>query len=564
MHHSSTDKSGKGELTRREILSSEKGTILKKWGGKIPVCVVFPNSYHIGMSNLSTQILYKTLNDIPEIVCERCFVDENGGNLSLESGRPISSFRIIFFTISYELDYMNIVRILRSTSIALHSKARRKDEPLVVAGGICVMSNPEPIQGFIDLFLMGDIEATIPDFMEKYMATKEKGRDEILDGLSVFDWVYNPWKLKVTYMEDGTIERFYPEDFHVKPKGFTGKHLGSSQVIAENTEFSNMYLVEGTRGCPSQCPFCLLGNTYTFKHDRLLPLETDIEDIGIIGGGVSFHPHLFEVLKELKSVGKHVHFPSLRIDETPLPVIELIRDEIKTLTFGIEAGAERLRAFIGKPLKNGELYEKIDSILAIKPFNLKFYFMIGLFGETPEDLEDIVDLVKRTKHTMVKHGAKKGFVGSITVHVSPFVPKPSTPFQWLPMEEMGELKNRIGWLKRAIGKIDNTYFTHESVKYSFIQGVLARGDRRMGDVIERLADGENLNKVLKTSPVNLNFYTFRERDKNELFPWDFIRGKKSKRKLYEILVSKLPCLTTVCLGQPDTVSNGVSGIKRKT
>lgn len=506
----------------------------------MPVCVVFPNSYHIGMSNLSTQILYKTLNDMPEIVCERCFVDENVGNLSLESGRPISSFRIVFFTTSFELDYMNIVRILRSASITLHSKVRRKDEPLVVAGGICVMSNPEPIQSFIDLFLMGDIEATIPDFMERYMAAKEKERDEILDGLSVFDWVYNPRKLKVAYMEDGTIERFYPEDFHVKPEGFTGNHLGSSQIVAENTEFSNMYLVEGTRGCPSQCPFCLLGNAYTFKHDRLLPLESDIEDIGIIGGGVSFHPHLFEMLKELKSMGKHVHFPSLRIDETPLPVIELIRDEIKTLTFGIEAGTERLRAFIGKPLKDSELYEKIDSILAIKPFNLKFYFMIGLFGETPEDLEGIVDLVKRTKHIMVKHGAKKGFVGSITVHVSPFVPKPSTPFQWLPMEEMGELKNRIGWLKRAIGKIDNTCFTHESVKYSFIQGVFARGDRRTGDIVERFADGESLNKVLKTSSVNLNFYTFRERDKNELFPWDFIRGKKSKRKLYEVFVSKLP------------------------
>lgn len=521
------------------MLSSEKGTILKKWGGKIPVCVVFPNTYRIGMSNLSTQILYKTLNDMPEIVCERCFADENGDNLSLESGRPISSFRIIFFTVSYELDYMNIVKILRSSSVTLHSKARKEDEPLVVAGGICVISNPEPVHSFIDLFLMGDIEATIPDFMERYMAIREKSRDEVVDELSIFDWVYRPPKMGVEYREDGTIERFSPEDFHVSPKWFTGNRLGTSQIIAENTEFSNMYLVEGTRGCPSQCPFCLLGNTRTFKYDRLLPLKTDINDIGIIGGGVSFHPHLIEIVKEIKSVGKHVHFPSLRIDEIPLSVIELIHDEIKTLTFGIEAGTERLRAFIGKPMKNSDLYEKIESILAIKPFNLKFYFMIGLFGETSEDLQGIVDIMKYTKHIMVKRGAAKGFVGSITLHVSPFVPKPSTPFQWLPMEETEELKKKIGWLKREIKKIDNTYFTHESLKYSFIQGVLARGDRRTGDIIERFADGENLSKVLKTSPINLNFYTLREREKQETFPWDYIGSNKSKTKLYEILVSRL-------------------------
>jgi len=515
-------------MGRKELLVSESGTILKKWGNKIPVCVVFPNTYYIGMSNLAAHILYKTLNNYDDVVCERCFLEDNGECISIESGRPLKSFECVFFTISFEMDFINIPKILRFSSISMLSGERKQDNPIIVAGGICATSNPEPISGFFDLFLMGDIESTIPDFIEKYREMRGKDRDEILDGLSRFYWIYNPAKLKVSYKEDGTIEAFNPEDFTVKINRYAGKSLGKSAIIAERTEFSSMFLVEGTRGCPSKCPFCLLGNTYKFTCDKILPLKTDIKDIGIIGGGVSFHPHITEIVRQLKQEGKHVHFPSLRLDEIPLSIIELMQDEIKTLTFGIEAGTEEMRKVIGKPLTNDEVYKKLSAILGIKPFNLKLYFMIGLPGETMEDIEGIVELVKHTKHLMVKEGAKKGFVGSITVHASPFVPKPFTPFQRFPMNDMDELKSKVNLLKRAFGKVDNTYFTHDSVKYSFIQGVLARGDRRLSDIILKFADGESLNKIMKDSAVNLNFYVLRERDKNEILPWDFIKGNAVK------------------------------------
>jgi len=516
------------QMGRKELLVSESGTILKKWGNKIPVCVVFPNTYYIGMSNLAAHILYKTLNNYDDVVCERCFLEDNGECISIESGRPLKSFECVFFTISFEMDFINIPKILRFSSISMLSGERKQDNPIIVAGGICATSNPEPISGFFDLFLMGDIESTIPDFIEKYREMRGKDRDEILDGLSRFYWIYNPAKLKVSYKEDGTIEAFNPEDFTVKINRYAGKSLGKSAIIAERTEFSSMFLVEGTRGCPSKCPFCLLGNTYKFTCDKILPLKTDIKDIGIIGGGVSFHPHITEIVRQLKQEGKHVHFPSLRLDEIPLSIIELMQDEIKTLTFGIEAGTEEMRKVIGKPLTNDEVYKKLSAILGIKPFNLKLYFMIGLPGETMEDIEGIVELVKHTKHLMVKEGAKKGFVGSITVHASPFVPKPFTPFQRFPMNDMDELKSKVNLLKRAFGKVDNTYFTHDSVKYSFIQGVLARGDRRLSDIILKFADGESLNKIMKDSAVNLNFYVLRERDKNEILPWDFIKGNAVK------------------------------------
>jgi radical SAM superfamily enzyme YgiQ (UPF0313 family) len=521
------------------FLSSETGTIIKKWGGKIPVCIVFPNSYHVGMSNLATHILYKKLNDMDDVVCERCFFGGDEPPVSLESKRPLASFEIIFFTLSFELDYVNIPNILRLSSIHTGVAERTDKEPIVVAGGICVMSNPEPIHGFFDLFIMGDIETTIGPFMDVYRTGRGGKRDDIIDSLSAFEWTYNPKQLHVSYRDDGSLKSFTPHDFNVTISRHKKKELGSSAIITDRTEFSNMFLVEGTRGCPSQCPFCLLGNLYDFVYDKIDPSITDMTDMGILGGGVSFYPGIAAVARMLKESGKNIHLPSMRVDEIPIELISLMKDEIKTLTFGIEAATEKLRRCIGKPFSNEEVFEKIDAILDIKPFNLKLYFMIGLYGEDQSDIEAIPELTKKIKHIMIKRGAKRGFVGSITVHVSPFVPKPFTPFQWLPMDNMESLKKKINRLKGAFGKIDNTYFTHESVKFSFLQSVFARGDRNVHNTILRFAAGDNLSKVINESPVNLNFHALRERGERELFPWDFIRGNTSKDRLFKRLQSAL-------------------------
>jgi radical SAM superfamily enzyme YgiQ (UPF0313 family) len=523
----------------REYLAQERGAIVKKWHGKTPVCVVFPNSYYIGMSNLAVHILYAALNSDPDIVCERCFYEENEEPRSIESGKPLPSFECIFISLSFELDFVNIPKLLSRAGLPVLASERKDNQPIVLAGGICVMANPEPVSRFIDLFILGDIEATVPLFMKRYMAMKGEKRGSIVDGLNSFGWVYDPKKLDASYSPDGPLEAFKPQDFSVTIESYKGKNLGTSAIITDKTEFSDMFLVEGTRGCPSRCPFCLLGNTYSFSYDTLESIPSDIEDIGIIGGGVSFHPHLTQIVKEMKRAGKHVHLPSLRVDEVTVDLIELIKDEVKTLTFGIETGSERLRKFIGKPLSDEAIYEKLEAILSIKPFNLKLYFMIGLYGEERKDLEDILVMVKHIHHIMIKTGAPKGFMGSITVHVSPFVPKAFTPFQWLPMEEMDALKDKITWLKKGLARVGNTYFTHESVKYSFFQGIFARGDRRLGDAILRFAQGDSFSKVMRESPLNLNFYVLREREKNELFPWDFIKGRQKKEALWKRLGAQL-------------------------
>jgi len=532
------------------VHGTERGTIVKKWAGKLPVCIIYPNTYFIGMSNLAVHLLYKTLNALPEVVCERTFFEDESGSASgprgpqneprsLESHRSLSAFELIFITFSFEMDYINAATMLSRARLGPLARDRKEGDPFVIGGGICVMANPEPLAGLFDLFIMGDIEATIPAFIDSYLAHREKGRTELIEKLSQPDWVYNPGHLAVSYAQDGTVAGFEPASFRASIERYKGRHLATSAIITEQTEFSNMFLVEGTRGCPSRCPFCLTGAIGPFVYDRLPSIDDGVQDVGIIGGGVSFHPALVDLIKELKARGIRPHLPSLRMDEVPFEVIELVSEEVKTLTFGIEAAAERLRRLIGKPLTDQDIYERIEAIMAVKSFHLKLYFMIGLYGECLEDVEKIVEMAKHIMHLMIRQGAKRGTVGSITVHASPFVPKAATPFQWLPMDDVGSLKEKLTVLKRGLGRAANTYFTHESVKYSFLQGALARGDRRVQEIILLLAGGASLAKVQRESLINLNFYVTRERAPDERFPWDFITGKKEKARLRKQLDAAL-------------------------
>ncbi len=447
----------------------------------------------------------------------------------------MDAFEIVFFTLSFEIDYPNVVAMLMDGGVPLDPKDRRRSDPLIVGGGMCVMANPEPMSPFFDLFIMGDVEACLPQFIGRYLETRKKQRDDVLDGLSSWPWVYNPSRLQMIYGEDGAVKQFRPASFHVALERHKGKGLATSAIIAHDTEFSDMLLVEGARGCPSACAFCLTGNIYPFLFDKLAHIGSDSPDVGIIGGGVSFHPQLPEIIKRLDEKGVRVHLPSLRLDEAPLEVIDRLRTTIKTLTFGIEAGTEALRRCVGKPVSDSEIADRIEAIADIASFHFKFYFIVGLPGERREDIDAIVDLVKHILHVLVKKGSKKGRIGAITVHASPFVPKAATPFQWLAMDEMKALKEKLSILKRGLGKVANTHFTHESVKYSFLQAVFARGDRRLRDAILRLAQGDNLAAVLRESPLNLQFYATRQRRENEVFPWDFIGGTTPKERLFRRL-----------------------------
>lgn len=502
--------------------------------------MVFPNSYHVGMSNLAVHILYRALNARDDVVCERFFYEEGAPLVSVESSRPLSSFALVFFTLSFELDYPNIVKILEQSSIPPLAGDRGDGSPLVVAGGVCVMANPEPVAPFFDLMVAGDIEATLSQFMDRFAAARASGRERTLADLGAFPFVYHPARLSVRYREDGQVAAFEPPGFSVAVEHYAGHTLGASAIISPDTEFGDMTLIEGARGCPSRCSFCLIGNLYRFRPEDIRTAVGGSKDVGIIGGGMSFHPRIVEIVDGFLKEGVRVHLPSLRLDEVPIGLIEILKDDIKTLTFGIEAGREPLRAFLGKKIAEEEILSRIDAIMRLKSFNLKLYFMIGIPGETLDDIDAVPELVKRVRHIMIRQGAPRGSLGNITVHVSPLVPKAATPFQWAPMADMGELKEKIARLRAAFRKIDNTVFTHDSVKFSFLQAVLSRGDRRVSDVVVRLAHDENLNRIIRESSLNLNFYAMRERAPDEVFPWDFISGRISKEKLRGTFRKNLP------------------------
>lgn len=515
----------------KAYLIREKGTVRKKWSGRIPVAIVFPNSYHVGMSNLALHILYRTLNERDDVVCERIFYEEGMPVTSVESSRPLISFAIAFFTLSFELDYPNIVKMLEQSSLPVLAKYRGERSPLIAAGGICVMANPEPVAPFFDLMILGDIEATLSQFMDRFAASYTAGKESTVSELDTLPFVYRPASLSVHYREDGRVHAFEPPGFSVTVEHYSGDMLGTSSIVSPDTEFGNMVLVEGTRGCPSRCSFCLIGNIYRFRSEDMGEATGDIKDVGIIGGGISFHPRIAEIVEDLRRRDIGVHLPSLRLDKIPIELIELIKDDVRTLTFGIEAGTEPLRTSLGKRISDEEILSRIDAIMKLKSFNLKLYFMIGIPGEDLEDIDAIPDLVKKTRHIMIKHGAPRGSLGNITVHASPLVPKAATPFQWIAMADMDELKQKVTRLRAAFRKIDNTIFTHDSVKFSFVQAVLSRGDRRVSDVIIRLSHGESLNRIIRESAINLNFYALRERAADEIFPWDFLHGPVSKEKL---------------------------------
>lgn len=515
---------------------NERGFVVKKWKNRVPVCVVYPDSYYIGMSNLAIHQLYKTLNGIEKVVCERAFFEKDRKIFSLESKKDLTSFEILFFSISYELSYLNIAPILIGSGIPLRRKERKEEDPILVGGGITLIANPEPLAEFFDLFILGDIEATIPDFMECYLKVREKKRKSVIEELSSFSWVYNPSFLSVSYKEDGTVSSFHPANFKVRVKYKKGGTLARSAILCEKTEFSNIYLIEGTRGCPSRCPFCLMGNVYGFRVDKgsiSLALKENVSDVGIIGGGVLFMPEILSLIRDLKRGGKRVHLPSLRIDKIPYELIRDIKDDIKTLTFGIEAASSHLRAALGKPISEDEILERIERILEIESFNFKLYFMIGLPGEKKEDVEAIFELAKKIRHVLVKKMAPRGYISRLTIHVSPFVPKPRTPLQWVKMENPVVLEEKVKWLKNKFSKLGGTVFTHESVKYSFLQGVLARGDRRLSGILESICEGRSIGRLFWEGPLNLGFYSLRERGEDEIFPWDFIEGLRKKAELYE-------------------------------
>ncbi len=521
--------------------AGEVGTIHKDRRGRTTVALVYPNRYHVGMANLGLQSIYELLNRRDDVVCERAFLPEDtpsapGRLKTLESGQPVAEADLIAFSISFESDYPHVLQLLEQAGIPLRSDGRSEAHPLVVAGGVACFLNPEPITAFIDLFLIGEAEVILPRFLELFRPGAER-QPLLLRLAREVPGAYAPAFYQAAYTPEGTIAAFQPTR-DVPPRivrPIVRELAGTvtcSAVLSPDTAFGRAFLVEVGRGCPHGCRFCSAG--FVYRPPRFRPVAelartvrqglARTEQVGLVGAAVSDLPGIGALCAQFSGDEARISFSSLRADAlSPELVNALKQSGVKTATIAPEAGSERLRRVINKGVTEADVLSAAETLVAQGIPNLKLYFMVGLPTETDEDIQAMAALVKRIKHVFLKVSRSRRAIGTITVGVGCFVPKPFTPFQWSAMEEVGRLKAKIRTIKNELGRVANVRVHADVPRWAYVQAVLSRGDRRTADILARVhAVQGNWPHALKTVPLNADFFVHRERDTEEILPWDFI------------------------------------------
>ncbi|MEK6599164.1 MAG: TIGR03960 family B12-binding radical SAM protein [Deltaproteobacteria bacterium] len=534
----------------KELLSKEQGTVYKEWGGKVSVCLVYPNSYFLGMSNLGFQAIYHLLNSLDYVVCERVFLPDDKDIaefertdtplFSLESQRPLAEFDIIAFSISFEEDYLNILKIFDLAKIPFLSSARKSAQPLIMAGGVAVSLNPEPIADFFDIFAIGEGEEFVAEFIDTFKTAqlKAKTKDGLLEALVPVEGVYIPSFYKIVY-QGNFIKEFTPvKGSPAKVKSRKIKRLDafpapSSHILTRETNFSNTYLIEVERGCGRGCRFCAAGFVYLPPRERELNgLKQGVlngmgltQKVGLVGAAVSEYSDLKALCGVVIDGNGELTLSSIRLDALNKETIKLLKQGgYKTITIAPEAGSKRLRDVINKSFSEKDIIEAIDIISASGIQKLKLYFMIGLSTETTEDIEAIIELVLKIKDAL--HG------GLITVSINPFIPKPFTPFQWCAYEDVKSLKNKMGIIKDGLKNEKGIKINSLSPREGYIQAILSVGDRRIGKVLVD-AHKKGWNNAIKSAAPGAEFYAERQKGFSEILPWDFIDNGIKKKYLWQ-------------------------------
>ena len=483
------------------------------------MALIYPNSYNIGMSNLGIQAIYKLINDRNDAVCERVFWDPKDTTnilpLAIESQRPLTDFAVVAFSLSYELDYFNVVPILKASSIPIYAKDRDETYPLVIAGGPCITTNPMPLSPFFDCLCIGEAEAILPEMLPVMKDGVSENREDLKNKLATLPGVFVPG------FSHKPVTRQWVKNLDDFPV--------HSTVLTGDTELGSMYLIEVERGCNWGCRFCLVSNCYRpmrFRSvDSLLnQAEAGLKyrkRLGLMGPAVTDHPQIEELVGKLSDMGAEISVSSLRIKPlSPVVLGEVIEGGTNTVALAPEAGSQRLRDIIGKRINEDDILQAVEKVAAQGIKQLKLYFMIGLPEETDDDIDAIALLVTKCKDIFDRHQSWS----RITLTIAPFVPKAGTPFQREGMASIDTLKTRLSLLKSKL-PAKGISVKNESLEWSEVQAVLSRGDERLAEVlacIERLSLA-HWHGAMQKARLDIDSYAHAKWDEEKKLPWDIIR-----------------------------------------
>lgn len=529
----------------------------------------FPDTYEIAMSHLGLKILYHILNEREDTYCERVFAPwpdmeqqmcEHGMKLfALETGDEITHFDLVGFTLQYELSYSNVVHMLQLADIPLRSKERTNQHPFVCAGGPCAY-NPEPLAEIVDFFMMGEGEEVINEVTDAYIKWKQDGKKDraaYLEQIAEIEGVYVPAFYDVAYHEDGTIKSFTPNNPHAKQvikkrimKNFDQTYAPETIIVPFGEVVHDRVMLEIFRGCIRGCRFCQAGYVYRPVRERNVDTLMNLADhllscsgydeISLSSLSTSDYRQLKQLTDELLEITETnkigLSLPSLRIDNFSLELMNKVQKVRKTgITFAPEAGTQRLRDVINKNITEENILKSTNLLFRGGWTNVKLYFMIGLPTETEEDVCGIAELAQKVLdvyHGIDKEERAKNI--NITVSTSSFVPKPFTAFQWEAQDDRETLIHKQELLKHAIQSRKIKYNWHDN-KTSYLEGVFARGDRKLGEVLIRAVEngckfdgwGEYFDfdlwmRSFSELEIDPNFYNLRKRSYDEILPWDHI------------------------------------------
>ncbi|MYA78687.1 MAG: radical SAM protein [Gemmatimonadetes bacterium] len=579
-----------------ETLARERGTIYKNPGGKaVRIALVYPNTYYLGMSNLGFQTMYRHLNERDDVVCERAFLPEPSGLealsrtrkplVTLESGLPLGSCDIVAFSVSFENDYPNLVRILELARVPVLAEDRTRFDPIVLIGGAITYINPEPLADFADVMVIGDGEEAAYAYIDRYLADQGLDREQHLAGTMSLAGMYVP-SLQTASPGDregtpavgavtdagmasnadvgcdpadtgcdapdtgsdapaaeaesapvGRIAKQQVRDFEDYP--------AHSAVLTPDTEFGDMLLIEISRGCPRRCRFCAVSYVYpkfrALKPDTILEVirsknaslardgKEGLKAVGLVSSAMCDYPHLDELCAGLEETGLRVGVSSVRVDLVPDSLLRLmLKTGLRTMTIAPEAGSERLRKAINKPISSEEILTGARRILEKGIKHLKVYYMVGLPTETDADIEELIEMTRRLARLQRECGEPGG---RLRLSINPFVPKALTPFQWSPMASPKEVRRKLHRIQKALRGTAGVDVKHESLKSAYFEAILSRGGRELSGFLMETARREgDWKRAAAELGMDTSRYLGDMADLQSL-PWDFISTEKENHRL---------------------------------